>query len=316
MSEFGGLFSENSLEGTLDFLNEKKRGGIDGVYKPSLKDAKDPSRGYRATLRLLPNLIKDENGKYSFGQSSIEKTSHYIRVSDNPSLQGMYDSPRNFGEPCELTTLYYALKNSNNAILMSKMEDIQYSRKYFCYVEIIEDEVQENVGKIMVWSFGKTIFDKIKSEELGDYGEPCNVFSLEKGKDFKLIITETGGEDRYPDYKKSAFVSNTSSVPVYNAEKGQFRNIPLTDDGKIHPDYQGKLVDFLMNREVELMDFAPKRLTDEQKAKIEEIKALKLGTSAGPSKASSNDLDFTSDDDFSEKTESFTFDDEEEDDFF
>lgn len=317
MEGFEGLFSENVFEGKLDFLNDaKKASKNDGLYKPDMSLVKDKSRGYRATLRFLPNLFK-KDGKTQMGQASIECMSHYVRLQDHQELSGKYDSPRNFGKECTLTKTYYALDGSNNAIMKEKAKSINFSRNYYSYVLILEDEQQpELVGKIMIYRFGKTILDKIKAEEIGEIGDACNVYSWSAGKDFKLIITETGGEQRYPDYKKSAFVPTTSSIQVYNEERKAFKHIPLDENGNIHPEYQGKLVEFLFKREFELSDFEPKELTEEQIAKVNQIAALLTNKAMPGSNPSSNDLDFTSDDDFEDSTESFSFDDDEEDDFF
>ena len=269
MEDFNNLFSDDSFNGKLDFLNDRKKTSNDGLYKPDMSLVKDKSRGYRATLRFLPNVFKDENGKLTMGQTAITTISHFVNIKDNSDLSGKFDSPKNFGDPCTLSSTYYQLNDSKNAILKEKAKSIQYSNNNFSYVLIIEDEQQpELVGKIMVYRYGKTIQDIIKSEQNGEIGDPCNIFHWATGKDFKLIITETGGAQSYPDYKKSGFVPTPSSVKVYNADKAMFKNIPLTDDGRnIHPEYQGRLIDFLLNREHEITEFEPKRLTEEQKEK-------------------------------------------------
>jgi hypothetical protein len=135
----------------MDFLEEKKTSNNDGIYRVDLTKVKDTKRGYRSVVRFLPNLT--EEGK--LGQVALEKISHYVEIKEPRELGGYYDSPKNFGEPCPLTNLFYQMKNSKNAVLVEKANVLNYSRKYYSYVLVLEDEQQpELVGKIMVMQYG------------------------------------------------------------------------------------------------------------------------------------------------------------------
>ena len=145
-------------------------------------------------------------------------------------------------------------------------------------VLIIEDDQQPDlVGKVMIFQYGKTIKDKIQAEKNGEIsGVSCNVFDLSAGKDFVLSVKEIQtGDETYPDYKNSAFKPETTSLPVYIDGKG-FKNVPLVN-GKIDPKAQQMVKEFLLKRDHELEEFAPKRLTEEQQAKINEITAYLTG---------------------------------------
>ncbi|MCK9476888.1 MAG: hypothetical protein M0R46_13255 [Candidatus Muirbacterium halophilum] len=283
----------------MDFLNEQRgKSANDGLYKIDMKLVKDKKKGWRSVVRFLPNLTKD--GKVS--QSVIEKQSHYVNIKEPRELSGVFDSPRNFNESCPLTTLYYNMQNSNNAILMEKSKQLQYSKKYYAYVLVLEDEQQPHLqGTIQIYQFGKTIKDKISAEKSGEIsGMPCNVFDLTKGKDFVIIAKEIQtGNETYPDYKMSMFKPETTSLPIYDKEKGVFRNIPVGVDGKVEPKIQIKIKDFLLNREHDLEEFAAKRLTDEQQAKINEITQFLTGkVSTSYAKAQGSVTPTTSDFDF------------------
>jgi hypothetical protein len=217
-----------------------------------------------------------------------------------------------------LSDLYYTMQNSNNAILVEKSRQLNYSRKYYSYVLVLEDEQQpELVGKIMIYQYGKTIKDKISAEKNGEIsGVSCNVFDLSAGKDFVMVVKEIQtGDETYPDYKMSMFRPETTSLPIF--KDGEFRNVPLNEDGKIDPKFQGKIKEFLLTRDFNLEDFAPRPLTEEQQEKITEITNFLTGKSSGSfqkkeTKPTSEDFDF--EDNFAETaTESA---DEEEDDFF
>jgi hypothetical protein len=276
--DFDDLFSGN-LDSKMDFLNEKKAVNADGIYRIDLSKVKDKKKGYRSVLRFLPNLTKE--GKV--GQAAIEKITHYVDIKNVRELSGWFDSAKNFNEKCPLTDLYYTMVNSKNAILVEKAKCLKYSKKYYSYVLVLEDEQQpELVGKIMIFQYGKTIKDKILAEKNGEIsGVSCNVFDLATGKDFVVLVKEIQtGDETYPDYKNSMFRPETSSLPVYFEDKASFKNVPLVD-GKISPNAQSMVKEFLMKREHELEEFSPKRLTDDQQGKINEITAYLTGKSSG-----------------------------------
>jgi hypothetical protein len=320
MADLDDLFN-GGLESKMDFLNDTKTSNNnDGIYRVDLSKVKDKKRGWRSLVRILPNLTKD--GKV--GQSAIEKITHYVDIKQPKELSGWFDSPKNFNEKCPLTDLYYTMQNSKNAILIEKSKQLKYSKKYYSYVLVIEDEQQpELVGKILIWQYGKTIKDKIMAEKNGEIsGVGCNVFDLAAGKDFVLVVKEIQtGDETYPDYKMSMFKPEATSLPIYFKEKGVFKNAPVTD-GKIEASVQSKIKDFLLDREHDLEEFAPKKLTEEQQAKITEISNFLTGKASSSfsspkqeAKPSSDDFEF--EDNFAKTAATTTASaSEDEDDFF
>jgi hypothetical protein len=319
MADLDDLFN-GGLESKMDFLNDTKTSNNnDGIYRVDLSKVKDKKRGWRSLVRILPNLTKD--GKV--GQSAIEKITHYVDIKQPKELSGWFDSPKNFNEKCPLTDLDYTMQNSKNAILIEKSKQLKYSKKYYSYVLVIEDEQQpELVGKILIWQYGKTIKDKIMAEKNGEIsGVGCNVFDLAAGKDFVLVVKEIQtGDETYPDYKMSMFKPEATSLPIYFKEKGVFKNAPVTD-GKIEAGVQSKIKDFLLDREHDLEEFAPKKLTDEQQAKITEISNFLTGKASSSfsspkqeAKPSSDDFEF--EDNFAKTAATTASASEDEDDFF
>jgi hypothetical protein len=115
------------------------------------------------------------------------------------------------------------------------------------------------------------------------------------------------------------FKPEATSLPIYFKDKGVFKNAPLNTDGKIEASVQAKIKDFLLDREINLEDFGPKPLNEEQQSKITEITNFLTGKASASysnakqeSKPSSDDFDF--EDNFSTPTTSSAS--EEEDDFF
>jgi hypothetical protein len=309
----------NGLDSKMDFLNDTPtKTNSDGIYRIDLSKAKDKKKGYRSVIRFLPNLTKE--GK--LGQSAIEKISHYVNIKSVKELSGFFDSPRNFGEKCPLTDLYYQLDGSKNAILKERAKMLNYSKKYYSYVLILEDEQQpELVGKIMIFQYGKTIKDKISAEKNGEItGNSVNVFDLSEGKDFVLFVKEIQtGNETYPDYKMSMFKPETTSLPIFIKEKSVFKNLPLGSDGKVVSDALPKVKQFLLDREYDLEDFSPKKLTDEQHGKINEIINYLTGKTSGtyqPRESSPTSDDFEFEDNFTESSTTTSNTVEDEEDFF
>lgn len=301
MSDFNDLFNDKALDSKMSFLDESKSTGADGLYRIDLKKVSDKKKGYRATLRFLPNFTQEK----TVGASAIEKVTHYVKLPDNTSLSGFYDSPKNinpetnsaFSDKCPLTDLYWTMKNSKNAILVEKANSLNYSKKFFSYVLVVEDEQQpELVGKILIFQYGKTIKDKISIERNGEIsGEPCNIFKLNDGKDFQLIVKEVQDEkgNTFPDYKMCQFKPSTTSISLLKG--GEMTNAPLDDNGQIPTGLQSKIVEFLLDRTVNIEDFAPKALTSEQLNKIDQITGVLTGKVSNVPNNSVGVDDFTMD---------------------
>ena len=265
------LFDMEADDSTMSFL-DKKSTVADGIYRPNLKDAKDKSKGYSATIRFLPNVLEDG----TLGQSAIEKHVHYAKLPDYPDLQGYYDSLINFGEKCPLTTLYWQLKNSKNQAEVERAELISRTTKYYSYVLIIEDENHRELeGKIMVYPYGFKIKEKINQERTGENadGKKCNVFDPANGKDFRLIIKESGD---WPTYESSVF-RTVSSLKIWDEGKAVFHEVPTEwDDDKEKfliksAKVQGKVLSYLQTKDVNLEDNSAKAWTEEQKVSVEKI---------------------------------------------
>jgi hypothetical protein len=290
---------------TLDFL-EKKGSALDGIYRPKA----DKKEGYTAIIRFLPNLSKD--GKVL--QSAIEKHQHYVDLKNYPDLVGYYDCERNFKDKCEICTEYWKLNKSTNAADVEKSNLIKRSTKYYSYVLIIEDKQNKELeGKIMIYPYGVKIKDKIKNEKDGNNtsGEPCNVFDLANGKNFKLVIKEVAG---FPNYDNSLFM-DISPIQI-NGKKAPVEVDEKTGKNKItNPKAKESIMKFLLDRTVELEDHKPSEWSSEQKVKVTQILEILEGndvnTAARTASKSSFDNISTK-----ESVETFGEDDDDAGDFF
>jgi len=289
-----------NLDSTMSFLSDKKEQAKDGIYRVDLTKT-EKGKPYRSVIRFLPNLKKDG----TLGEAAIEKVAHYVDIKQLPELCGYYDSPKNPsiqkmnpGAKCPLTELYYSMQNSKNAQLVEKSKMLKYSKKYFSYILVVDDAQQPHLnGKILIFQYGKTIKDKITAEKNGEIsGESVNVFNLEAGKDFVLLVKQIDtGDEKYPDYKMSSFKPERSSIMIPTSNG--LKNVPL-EDGKIAEKLKGKVKEFLLDRDTELEAYEPKPLTEEQQGKITQIGAYLTGKTiatfvqANNNKAESSDFDF------------------------
>lgn len=302
------LFDMSADDATMSVFDKKTR-NQDGIYRPQLSEATDKARGYRAKFRFIPNI--NEEGKV--GVPAIEKHIHYADFKNEPSLGGYYDCEKNYKEKCPLCTMYWTLYNSKNQADVERSKLISRTTKYYSYVLILEDEQRpELVGKIMVFPYGFTIKEKIKAQRDGEIGDPCNVFLIDSGKDFQLIIKEKGG---FPNYEASQFLES-SPIKIWDEKNEKFIKTPVDEDGKISDKkVQKKVLDFLKNKEADISEFAPKEWDEETQRKAEDIVALLSGkdliVTEKAAKGASTDM--SSKDEVTED-----FDDEEisSDDFF
>ena len=265
------LFDMEADDASMNFLN-KKSSSADGLYRPIPKDAKDKQKGYVSTIRFLPNVLEDG----TLGPSAIEKHVHYANLPNYEELKGYYDSLINFGEKCPLTTLYWKLKNSKNQAEVERAELIGRTTKYYSYILVVEDEQHPELeGKILIWSYGFKVREKINLEKTGENseGKKCNVFDPANGKDFRLIVKQIG---EFPNYDSSSFRA-VSSLKIWDEGKKKFIPVPVEWNEEkqknliTNANVQKKVSNFLSVHEVKLEDNLPKRWSEEEKVKVEKI---------------------------------------------
>ena len=258
---FGGSDANDTSLSVFDKVTKNQ----DGIYRPNLKDAKDKKIGYRATLRFIMN-----------SPVAIEKHQHYVDFKNEPGLAGYYDCDRNHRDKCDLCTMYWKLFNSKNQADVEKAALIKRTTKYYSYVMIIEDEQHpELIGKIMIFPYGHTIKEKINSERNGEVsGVQCNIFRLDKGKDFRLIIKDKAG---FQNYDASTFL-DSSPIKLYDEKTGTFKAAPLDENGLIsNPKAQAKIKEFILSKTVELDDHKSVEWTEETRSKVGKILGILQG---------------------------------------
>ena len=270
------LFAIDGQEEDLSIFDKEEK-NQDGLFRPSLANAKDKSKGYQATLRFLPNFYKNEEDVVKKGQISIKSHVHYANIQGDADLTGYYDCNKNFDPKCDLCTIYWKLSKSKNEADVEKSKLINRSTKWYSYVYVVEDENNPELeGKILVFGYGAQVKEKIAQQKNNELGTgKCNVFSLTEGKDFRLIIKSKGEGREKVTYESSSFLE-TSTVKLYNPKKKSWMTLPV-ENGKIPENAQKKLLQILLDRKTELENFEPKVWDDATKAKVEKVIAYLSG---------------------------------------
>jgi hypothetical protein len=270
--------NEETQQQELSFLNKEKR-NQDGIFRPSLDQAKDVRDGYKASIRFLRNLTRD--GK--IGPAAIEKHIHYIDLPNHPDLRGYYECCKNFSPKCDLCTFFWKLKKSSNQADVEKSDLIKRSTKYYSYIMILEDDQNpELVGKIMVFPYGYQIKEKIDAEKKGEVsGQNVNIFDFVEGKDFRLIIKEKTRKNgnSVPTYEFSQFLG-ISPIKIYNDKSKKFIPVQVDEDGRISDKkWQNKIKETLLGRDenVNIEDHIAKEWSDEISNKVDNVISILSG---------------------------------------
>lgn len=173
---------------------QKKKYGDDRIWKPTVDKA---GNGY-AILRFLPategNELPwvrywDHGFKGPTGQWYIERSLTSIGQQDPVS---------------EMNTRLW------NSGIESDKETVRQRKRRLHYVAnvlvVSDPSAPENEGKVMMYQFGKKIFDKIMDQLQPEFPDekPVDPFNLWEGADFVLKIRQVEG---YRNYDKSEFRS-------------------------------------------------------------------------------------------------------------
>ena len=191
----------SSLVGAAGSTKEKKSFGDDRMWKPSVDKA---GNGY-AVIRFLPTVEGDDLpwAKYwdhffqgPTGQWYVEKSLTTINKDDPVS---------------EMNSKLW-----NTGIEADK--DLARRRKrrlhYVSNIYVVSDpENRENEGKVMLYTFGAKIFEKIMDSMQPKYEDesPVNPFDMWKGSNFKMKISQVAG---FRNYDRSSF----GAVEALNAD--------------------------------------------------------------------------------------------------
>ena len=181
-------------------------------YSPSA----DKGKGgvYQSIIRFIPWWQDPKHG------SIQEKWVSYL--VDPLTNKGRYiDCPSSVNKPSPLSDIYWKLKKSESVQMQKLAQNFSRRQSFSSLVQVIRDENNPELeGKILIYRYGKKIWEKINAELKPVIGESDDPFDILQGKVFALIVTKVSG---FNNYDQSKFIDS--------------KRIPLCI-----PDANGKLV--------------------------------------------------------------------------
>jgi len=137
------------------------------------------------------------------------------------------DCPSSIGKQSLLQDMYWKLKKSESVQEQKRADVFSRRHNFSALIQVIKDENQPDLeGKILVYRFGKKLWEKINSEMKPIIGDPHNPFDLLNGKAFHLKITKVAG---FNNYDQSKFIDKVIPLCIPDTN-GKLQTInPDTD---------------------------------------------------------------------------------------
>lgn len=203
-----------------DFFNPVVKAEVDEnvtEFKPNPKKGK--AGVYTAVIRFLPNPDDPVN------KTIIKKNVAYLT---NPlTQQSQYvDCPSSVGKQDPIIDTFFALRNSGDAIKVENSKQFSRKQKYASLIQVLSCDDEPNlVNKILVWSYGFKVFQKINNELNPLIGTPKNPFDMIHGRPFAVKVIMQNG---FANYDQSQFVDVSGDTGKF---KINFKDkwIPVTE---------------------------------------------------------------------------------------
>jgi hypothetical protein len=194
---------------------EKKNYDDDRVWKPTVDKA---GNGY-AVLRFLPAAEGED----------LPWVRYWDHGFKGPTGQWYIEnSLTSIGQPDPVGELNSRLWNSGHDEDKEKARSQKRRLHYVVNALVVEDpSAPHNVGRVVLYKFGKKIFDKIMDVMQPQFADEqaVNPFDFWEGADFKLKIRQVEG---YRNYDKSEFASPSG---LYSGDEAKLEDVY----NKIHP---------------------------------------------------------------------------------
>jgi len=195
------LRNQNSLDKLLQQVQkddspttEKKSYVDERLWKPQV----DKSGNGYAVLRFLPAIEGEEMPWVRVWNHAFQGPTGQWYIENSLTTLNQKDPVSEYN-----SQLWNSGVESDKEIARKQKRKLQY----FANVYVVEDTMNpENTGKVMLYRFGKKIFDKLMEAMQPEFADetPINPFDMWEGANFKLKIRKVDG---YWNYDKSEFES-------------------------------------------------------------------------------------------------------------
>ena len=206
---------------------------LDSLFHPQVEMASE--KGSKSLVEYQPTADKGQGGIYksiirfvTWYQDPVHSyTSKWsCWLVDPVTNRGrMIDCPSTVGKPSLIQDMFFKLRKSDSVQEQKKAEIFSRKQVYTAIIQVIKDDQQKDLeGKLMIFKFGKKIYEKYEAEKKPVIGEPHEPFDLVDGKAFALVITKVSG---FNNYDQSKFLPN--KIPLLIPDTTG-KLIPITAD--------------------------------------------------------------------------------------
>jgi hypothetical protein len=161
---------------------------------------RDKAGNATAVIRFLPRVEGDELPWVKIFSHGFKGPTGKWYIENSLTTIGKQDPVGELN-----TTLWNSGSDANKEIARSQKRRLNFISN----IVVVSDPVHpENNGKVMLFKYGKKIFDMImnKAQPTFEDEKPVNVFDLWEGANFKIRMRTVEG---YPNYDQSAFAEPT-----------------------------------------------------------------------------------------------------------
>lgn len=211
-------------------------------FKPAAK--KGVGQIYEAVIRFIPNPEDPSN------KSIVSKNTVFLK---NPitNVQMEVDAPSTIGQPDPMQDTFFALRNSDNAVLKENSKIFSRRQRYASLVQILQCKSEPAlVGKILVWRYGIKVHEKIYNEMNPPVGEPKNPFNLFTGRPFYVKVKIVSGFNNFDDSMFLDLNDKNAAALKIQVKNAQGQDVwqPITQEVvAANPNVKSLVLEYLKN---------------------------------------------------------------------
>lgn len=245
------------------------------------KPERDKAGNASATIRFLNRAEGDELPWVKLWTHGFKGPTGRWYIENSLTTIGLADPVS------ELNSKLWNSTTDDKSPERKQAQDQKRKLNYISNVLVVNDPKHpENNGKVMLFKYGKRIFDKImdKARPTFEDQDPVNVFDYWEGANFKLRMKQVDG---YPNYDSSEFEAPApigDDDTILAVAKGQYKLAEFTDPSnfKSYDELKAKLESVMNGMPV---GSSASSFADDDQEEFVPTKSSRPAPSPGPSKA-------------------------------